>query len=56
MAVGRERGFAVEALAVYFPLLQTCSPTHVEKRSLKNRWTSTPAFSTTGESERISVS
>jgi hypothetical protein len=28
VAVGRERGFAVEALAVYFPLLQTCSPIH----------------------------
>ena len=39
----RDRGFAVvEARAVNFRLPQTCSPIHVDKCSLKTRWTSTP--------------
>ena len=42
MTVDRDRGFAVvEARAVYFRLPQTCSPIHVDKCSLKTRWTST---------------
>jgi hypothetical protein len=56
MTVGRDPGFAVvEADAVYFPVSQTCSPSHVDKCSLKTGWTSIPALSTTGKLERIPV-
>jgi hypothetical protein len=42
MTVGRDRGFAVEARAVHFPWPQAPSQIHVDKSSLKTRWTSTP--------------
>ena len=43
IAVDRHCGFAViEARAVYFHMLQTCSPIHIDNCSLKTRWTTAP--------------
>ena len=56
ITVDRHRGFAVfEARAVYFRLPQTCSPIHVDKRSLKTRWTSTPQQMPAPEEIRVAT-